>query len=72
MTIHTKRMFQRVGEPPKEKRGHYPRIRIAGATITINCSCGAKLQRGTGCNRSGMDYCISYGKTAYEKHIKEV
>ncbi len=69
MTAQTRRLFQRVGDAPREKRWHRPTIHVAASTVRIFCSCGAKLGGGTGCNRSGMDYCISWGKTAYEKHV---
>ncbi len=68
MTDQTRRLFKRVGDAPREKRGHRPTIHIAGSTVKAFCSCGCKLASGRGCNRSGMDYCISWAKTAYEEH----
>ena len=72
MTLQTRRLFQRVGNAPKEKRGHSPTIHIAGGTVKVFCLCGHKLGGGTGCNRAGMDYCIAWAKTAYESHAKKV
>lgn len=70
MNTQTKRLFQRVGEAPRQKRGHIPNITIRGSTVKALCSCGFRLG-GTGCNRSGMDYFFSWVKSAYEKHIEE-
>ena len=69
MTDRTRRLFERIGDAPKQKRGHIPTIRIAGSTVKIDCLCGKRLQHARGCNRSGMDYAISYGKSAYESHL---
>lgn len=70
MTAQTRRLFQRVGDAPKQKRGHIPCIHVGGRTVRVFCSCGAKLGGGTGCNRSGMDYVIHWGRQAYDKHVR--
>lgn len=69
MTAQTRRLFKRVGDAPREKRGHRPTIHIAGSTVRAFCSCGKKLGGGTGCNRAGMDYMIGWAADEYRRHV---
>lgn len=72
MTKETRRLFERSGPAPKQMRGHIPSITIRGSTVKIVCSCGERLGGGSGYNRSGMDYAISWGKEAYYEHVIQV
>lgn len=73
MTQRDRETFDNLcGGPLVEVAGHVPSIHVNGATVRVKCSCGATIQKATGCNRPGISYAIYAAKDAYRKHVANV
>lgn len=70
MTRHARELFERVGEAPREVRGHIPRIALTARSVRVTCSCGQLIGGGTGpADQAWLNYCIGRCAAEYERHV---